>query len=144
QARHYIERIDPDAVVLNSTFLTPERTVIVTPSLEDTLADLTSAGVAVIAGRDLLRRLLHQADCVADRVQEAPASAPTLTESMLAAQAEGVFPVEVNDLVCPEGVCRPVIGNVRVSIDPDHISASYAASMQDAVRERLRKEGFAW
>ena len=153
QARHYIERIDPDAVVLNSTFLTPERTEIVTPGLEDTLADLTGAGVDVIAVRDLPRMPLHQADCVRDRGPDAPACTPPLPEaltaerpdaSLLAAQAEGVFPVEVNDLVCPEGVCRPVIGNVRVSIDPDHISASYAASMQDAVRERLREEGFAW
>src|SRR5699024_4388326 len=72
QARHYIERIDPDAVVLNSTFLTPERTEIVTPGLEDTLADLTGAGVDVIAVRDLPRMPLHQADCVRDRGRPAP------------------------------------------------------------------------
>src|SRR5699024_12869675 len=137
----------------NPPSVTPDRTDTVTPCLEDTLADLTGAGVDVIAVRDLPRMPLHQADCVLDRGPDAPACTPPLPEaltaerpdaSLLAAQAEVVFPVEVNDLVCPEGVCRPVFGIVRVSFDPDHISASYAASMQDAVRERLRKEGFAW
>src|SRR5699024_6681287 len=73
QARHYIERSDHDAVVLNSTVLTPERTEIVTPCLEDTHADHTCASLEVIAQRDLPRMLLHQAACVRDRGPVAPA-----------------------------------------------------------------------
>src|SRR5699024_11640526 len=126
----------------------PDRTKTVTPGLNTTLA--APAGTDVIAVRDLPRMPLHQADCVSERGADDPACAPPLPEaltaerpdaSLLAAQGEGVHPVEVNDLVCPEDVCRPLIGIVRVSIDPDHISARSAASMQDAVRERLREEG---
>ena len=63
---------------------------------------------------------------------------------MLTQQGERVFPLEVNDLVCPEDECTPVIGNVMVSLDADHITSTYAASMQDEVDVRLREAGFSW
>lgn len=50
----------------------------------------------------------------------------------------------MNDLVCPDDICSPIIGNVLVSIDRFHISATYAASMQDAVDARLQDAGFRW
>lgn len=53
-------------------------------------------------------------------------------------------PLDVNDLVCPGGVCPPVIGNVRVSLDRDHITRTYAESMQGEVDARLREAGFRW
>jgi hypothetical protein len=33
---------------------------------------------------------------------------------------------------------------VRVSLDNDHITETYAISMQDAVDARLREGGFRW
>ncbi|GAA4522089.1 acyltransferase family protein [Brachybacterium paraconglomeratum] len=152
-ARTYIERVSPDAVVLHSTFLTPERKEVVTPGLEATLSDLTGAGTEVMAVRDMPRMPLNQADCVRERGEDSPDCAPPIPEALtaerpdaalLAQQGDGVHPLEVNDLVCPEDVCRPVIGNVTVSLDADHISWTYATSMQDAVALRLRASGFAW
>lgn len=153
KARAYIERVSPDAVAVHSTFLTPERAEVITPGLETTLTDLTAAGIEVIALRDMPRMDLHQGECVREKGEDSPDCAPPVPEdltaerpdaALLAEQAEGVHPIEINDLVCPEGVCSPVIGNVRVSIDPDHISATYAESMQDAVDARLREAGWRW
>lgn len=152
-ARAYIERVAPDAVVLSSTFLTPDREEVIAPGLDATLPDLTAAGIDVIALRDMPRMELHQAECVGEKGEDSPDCAPALPEaltaerpdaSLLAEHPEGVHPLEINDLICPEDVCRPVIGNVMVSIDPDHISATYAESMQEEVAIRLAESGFDW
>lgn len=152
-AHTYIDRVAPDAVVLNSTFLTPERTEVVAPGLEATLPELTAGGTEVIAVRDLPRMPLNQADCVRDQGEDSADCAPPIPEALtaerpdaavLAQQGEGVHPLEVNDLVCPEDACTPVIGNVMVSLDADHITSTYAASMQDEVDVRLREAGFSW
>lgn len=140
-------------MVVHSTFLTPERAEVITPGLDATLPDLTAAGIDVIALRDMPRTDLHQGECIREKGEDSPDCAPPIPEdlaaerpdaALLAEQADGVHPIDINDLVCPEGVCTPVIGNVRVSIDQDHISATYAASMQDEVDARLRNTGWRW
>ena len=37
-----------------------------------------------------------------------------------------------------------MIGNVVVYLDDDHLTGTYAASMQDAVGARLEEGGFRW
>ncbi|MEE1650841.1 acyltransferase family protein [Brachybacterium sp. J144] len=153
QAREYIERVSPDAVLVHSTFLSPELEETVTPGMETTLPDLTAAGIEVIALRDQPRLAVEPVPCTEEKGAEDPSCASPLPEplsrerpdaALLAEQPDGVVPLDVNDLICPDGVCSPVIGNVRVSLDRDHLTGTYAASMQDAVAARLEETGFRW
>ena len=45
--------------------------------------------------------------------------------------------LDLNDIVCPDGVCPMVIGNVIVWRDTHHITASYARTMRDTMITRL-------
>lgn len=156
-ARSYIDRVAPDAVILNTTFMDREGAETVMPGMETTLPALAATGPQVIAMRDLPRMPFDPAACTAENGAEDPDCAPPLAEPLqqerpdaqLIAGAEGaeggaVVPLEVNDLVCPDDVCTPLIGNVVVSLDEDHLTGTYGETMQNAVDARLRDEGFRW
>ena len=56
-------------------------------------------------------------------------------------QAAGRFPnvsaLDFNDLICPGGTCAAARGGEVVFRDPQHVTASFAASLGDTVAERL-------
>ena len=149
----YLRQIEPDAVVLHSTFLTPDLEEGLVPGIDRTLPAITALGTEVIALRDQPRLTVEPVPCVEEKGADDPSCASPLPEDLakerpdaeiLARDREHLIPLEVNDLICPEGTCSPVIGNVRVSLDDDHITRTYAESMQDAVDARLREAGFRW
>lgn len=52
----------------------------------------------------------------------------------------------MNDLVCPEQLCRPVVGNVFVYWDDGHITPDYVRSLSPEftrrVEEKLANAGY--
>ncbi|RCS75347.1 acyltransferase family protein [Brachybacterium alimentarium] len=151
-AESYLSRVSYDAIALNTTFMDREGQEVIMPGMEQTLPDL-AADARVIAVRDLPRMPFDQPVCTQEKGLEDPECAPPLAEpltqerpdaQLLAATDGEVAALEVNDLVCPDGTCTPVIGNVVVSLDDDHLTGTYAESLQDAVGARLRDGGFRW
>ena len=55
----------------------------------------------------------------------------------------GFTSLDLTDLICPDGVCVPSVGNVWVYLDDNHLTRSYAATLAPALGERLRAAG-AW
>ena len=45
--------------------------------------------------------------------------------------------VDLNDLICPDGVCRPVIGNRFVFRDGDHLADTYVQTLTTVAGDRL-------
>ncbi len=45
--------------------------------------------------------------------------------------------LDLNDLICPDGVCRPVVGNRYVFRDVDHVSDTYAQTMARPGGDRI-------
>ncbi|MDN5901320.1 MAG: acyltransferase [Brachybacterium sp.] len=153
EAKSYLQRVQPEAIALNTTFMHRDGTETIMPGIQETVPRLVASGAQVIAVRDLPRMPFDQPPCILEKGPEDPACAPPLAEpltqerpdaELLAAHPDAVAPLEVNDLVCPDGICTPVIGNVVVSIDDDHLTGTYAESLQDAVAVRLRESGFDW
>ncbi|MGY5765498.1 acyltransferase family protein [Brachybacterium sp. DNPG3] len=159
----YLERVAPDAVALETTFLDHDGSETTIAGMEATLPRLLGAGSDVIALRDLPRLAVEPGSCLEEHGADDPACAPAIPAALAqerpdrglldslgddaGAGGDGgglLVPIEVNDLICPDGICTPIIGTVRVSIDRDHITGTYAASMQDAVGTRLEEAGFAW
>ena len=152
EAKSYLDRVRPDAIMLNSTFMDRDGTETIMPGMERTLPQLASTGSQIIAVRDLPRMPMDPPACTREKGVDDPDCAPPLAEPLteerpdaaLLADDPRIIPLEVNDLVCPDGTCTPVIGNVVVYLDDDHLTGTYAASMQDAVGARLEEGGFAW
>jgi len=72
------------------------------------------------------------------RLQEIAASKP---DPVIAARREEreVALLDFTDLVCPDGICPAVIGNVVVWRDSHHLTATYSRSMANFFAERLEK-----
>ncbi|APU20163.1 putative acyltransferase [Actinoalloteichus sp. GBA129-24] len=106
---------------------------------------LEAAGIPVIAMRDNPRYDYKPSECVQNAgVDAAECSVPRA--ELLAERAPYDFMPEVpsnvsfldfSDYLCVEDTCPPVIGNVLVYLDENHISASYMASMTPMLEEAI-------
>ncbi len=150
QAMQEIFREQPDNVLMLVTAAHPEtnqETLI--PGIEQTVQTLTDAGINVIALRDNPRYVediyncaqLHanNPDFCADPVDQKLAATNPAQE--LIDSHPGVFGVDLTEYYCPEGLCTPVIGNIYVYIDHNHISKSYAKTLSPVMRQQLNAQG---
>ena len=152
-AADYLDRIDPEAVALATTAFGRDGTETLTPGMDTTLPAITGRGTTVLAVRALPRFTEDPAQCAAEHGPDAaacevPLPVP-LTEQrpdaeLLSTVGEKAVPVDPVPLVCPEGTCSPVIGKVMVFLDGDHLTGTYAATMQDGVDVQLAAGGFDW
>ncbi|MFC7375294.1 MULTISPECIES: acyltransferase family protein [unclassified Brachybacterium] len=152
-AHEYLLRTQPEAVAAATTAYGREGSESVLEGTDRAVSELTGAGSAVIAVRALPRLEIDPAACVAEHGADAsecarPLPAPLAEDrpdaALLEAAGEEVHAVDPNPLVCPEQVCTPVVGNVLVSLDRDHLTGTYAESMQTGIDAQLRDAGFSW
>ena len=152
-AEAYIRRISPDAVAAATTAFGRDGTEALTPGMELTLPALTAGGTTVIAVRALPRLGFDPKACVAEKGADAVECAPELPADLqrerydtdLLGSVDGaVVPVDTTPLVCPDARCTPIIGNVMVWLDGDHLTGTYAGSMLDGVDAQLADGGFTW
>ncbi|MEF3122332.1 acyltransferase family protein [Kocuria flava] len=150
-ALEYVERIAPDAVMTTSTYAarmdgSAESVVGGLPELVDRLAP---RGVEVIGFRDNPRfdfdpfacAERHGADAAQCQVPVPEVLAPVDPAEALRGRP-GFTGVDLTDLICPDGLCRPVVGNVHVFMDPHHLTWTYARTMAPALGERLAAAGW--
>ncbi|KAB1649101.1 acyltransferase family protein [Pseudoclavibacter endophyticus] len=125
----------PDAVVVLASWSQDEHTELELPGLADWVADMTEAGIEVVAVRDTPRSDLHMLEC-AERWgfgSERCLWGTTLTAPNPAIRASiedagGVY-VDLNPFVCPDGVCRPELGGLTVFYDDDHVTATFMRAL---------------
>lgn len=98
---------------------------------------LEQEGIPVLATRDNPRYTFAPAACAADHGADAP-ECNTPRADLLAPEApytriEGlptnVSFLDFSDYYCNDEVCPPIIGNVHVYLDDNHVSATYMRSM---------------
>ena len=46
------------------------------------------------------------------------------------------------DLYCPDGMCSPVVGNIYVYFDDNHVSKTYGRTMAQEVFQRAAEGGW--
>ncbi|MGO2111707.1 MAG: acyltransferase family protein, partial [Pseudoclavibacter sp.] len=135
----------PDAVVvLGTQSLGPDDEAGL-PGLTDWIRTISAAGTEVIVLRDNPRSSIHMPDCAAIwGYDSGECSWPTtLTEpnDHLRASVEGAggMYLDLNDLICPDGVCRPEVGGINVFFDSGHVSATYLRSLAFASAPRFNE-----
>lgn len=142
----YLERLQPDVVFTVSTYGAvvvgvDERLV---TGQSEAIDRLSAAGIRVVGIRDNPRLGFNPVSClsrpsgdgetcsVAQQSVLGPVNPAEVWEGR-----EGYANLDFTDLICPEGICAPVIGNVLVWLDGDHLTADYANTIAFAARDRI-------
>lgn len=126
---------------------TPGESETVVPGYEQAVAGWIDAGIPVIGVRDTPRFGSDQADCVAtiarsnaecggEAAQLLAAVDPLLALTSGPGKLNGFGGIDMSDVVCPDGQCVPVIGNVNVWMDNNHMTASFARTAGEIFAER--------
>jgi peptidoglycan/LPS O-acetylase OafA/YrhL len=115
--------------------------------LAATLKALTASGSKVLVLRDTPRPGFDVPECVSAAGQnltkcasarsKAFIPASTGVEQAAAQLTKGATYVDLDNAVCPSDPCPPIIGNVLVYRDTDHMTATYAATLEPVVAESV-------
>ncbi|MDN4473535.1 acyltransferase family protein [Demequina zhanjiangensis] len=118
--------------------------------LEQRWETLAEAGIGVVAlsdnprapnGYDIVTCLADNPDdataCAFPR-EDALASSASPAQRAAAEAVESATFVDVTDVICPQDMCAPIIGDVVVYRDGAHITNTYALSTAGVTAERLR------
>lgn len=139
----YILDKKPDAVFLYSTVTGDGNAKeVLAPGIVETIEKLRSAGIEVIGLRDNPRFGFDVPQCVASKsaaecgLPRASVLGDTDPAQALAGK-QGVHLIDLSDRFCIEGECPPVIGNVLVYLDDNHLTWEYAKSLAPDLEERL-------
>jgi peptidoglycan/LPS O-acetylase OafA/YrhL len=147
-----ITALQPDAVV---TLATRDVRVGLTEQTPGGFVEawrrLDEQGIPVIALRDNPRFDYSVPDCVQTRpddvdgcgVDRAEVYAPTPPWAEVPDVPANVAFVDIADAVCTAERCPPVVGNVLVYMDDNHLTATYSTSMSDLLAGRIQ-EGLGW
>ena len=122
------------------------------PSLDETVRRLTEAGIQVIGLRDNPRFEYNIYECAqkagADKSSCArPASDKYAAENPAKEifdkyRNQGAVMVDLKDVYCPDGMCSPVVGNIYVYFDDNHVSKTYGRTMAQEVFQRAAEGGW--
>lgn len=142
-----LKDLKPDAVVTMSTYQVrkglTERTP---PGFVEQWRKLERAGIPVVAFRDNPRYGFEPTNCANEKGPDAPECAGLRSEfyqevspyERIPNMPSNVAFIDTSDLFCDQrGKCPPIIGNVRVYMDDNHITGTYMKTMAPIVEERM-------
>lgn len=141
----------PDTLVLLATLTDPaSNQEVIMPGIEEKIAAFTQAGIQVIALRDNPRYTYNVYECAqtnlknlaACQAKAADKLAPLNPAAALAARNPLVYTADLTAAYCPEGICQPVIGNVYVYMDDNHIGRAYGKTLAPLLADQLQDQGW--
>jgi len=142
----YVKQHKPDAIVTVATAASPsspeER---LAQGFEQLARNFTAEGIDVIGIRDNPRFSLNMAECVVSKGSDHASCNPpredvlpeTPAFSPLVGKISGLSLLDMSDSICTKTACPAQVGNMYVYLDTNHLSASYAETMADALENRL-------
>lgn len=143
----HIEELAPRIVFgMGTKTLSDDPGEAVLRGLDETVDRLALTGATVVLFRDNRRfaedmyrcaeeNLAPWEDCVRDR------STVLASRNPAAPLGDRAHIVDLSDYLCPNGQCLPVIGNVYVYLDHNHLTGSYARSLSPVLAQDLRHAG---
>lgn len=147
-ASEYVLKRSPDALITLGSFSmlgededgrTAAEQEHIVPAYEEGVRSFLDAGIPVVALRDTPRFVNPPPECV-DRHGAEASECQAPVEELLAKESpllaleesgtlgENFSTMDMTDLLCPEGICKPVIGNVLVYMDQSHLTGVFARS----------------
>ncbi|WP_253905733.1 acyltransferase family protein [Arthrobacter sp. H5] len=146
-ALEYVKALDPDLVFTVATDAHPDDAQdTVVPGYSSMAKDLGEHGMKVIGIRDNPRYAFNMMECLdAERGDVSRCSkprdrvlngTPPFDEVLQVAPSAGL--IDATDLICGRDECGPVVGNMHVYIDDNHLTETYVGSMYPALGERIK------
>ncbi|MGW4523872.1 acyltransferase family protein [Amycolatopsis sp. NPDC004378] len=145
-AQREILALHPDAVLtLASRDVRPGLTERTPQGFVDQWKVLDRAGIPVVAVRDNPRLGFSPTTCIDTRGTKAPeCSVPRrtlLAEPPPYAAVAGIPPsvsvLDFSDYFCGHSLCRPVVGNVLVYMDDNHVTASFMTTLSPVLEKAM-------
>lgn len=142
----------PDAVVMLTTYVpdVPYPRENVFRATHDVAHKLLDAGIQVIGMRDFVRMPMSLTLCLESYTFDQ--CSIDAKQQFMEPRADHVFidshpniyGVDVNEQICPDEICVPIIGNIHVFLDTDHITKTYSRTLQTFIAEQLETQSFKW
>lgn len=143
--------LHPDNVAVVSTRTSVDTNEeVFTPNLEPAIAGLTDAGINVIGIRDNPRWDINMFECAQSNLQN-PASCGAPREDKMAfedpsLEIMGRYPhtytLDATDLICPDGYCNSIVGNIIVYMDDNHLNWSFSQTLVEGMYSQLEAENW--
>lgn len=123
---------------------------LVIDGLEETISQFANADINVIVLRDNPRYDYNMYVCGQVNLRNLskcsmPVNeklAPTNPSLSLAELDSRIYSVDLTEKICPNGICRPLEGNVFIYIDDNHISKAYGSTMAIEMEKQLFEQGW--
>lgn len=139
----YIAAMNPSIVfgmATKSVSDSPEEYVL--PGMPATIAAVQDADTQVVLFRDNPRFADDMYECALEPPDDRDSC--TRDRAQVLAEEDPATPlrdlatiIDLSDALCPEGRCEPVIGNIAVYIDDNHLTSMFGKTLAPFVRERL-------
>lgn len=143
--KHILE-IKPDFVYTTATASVPsEGQDIIPPGFASYANQITAVGTEIVGIRDNPRFNFNMIKCVDEKGAKDPSCAPPRDKSMnttppaeeLKKSVPGIHFLDLTDQICTAMACPPVIGNVNVYMDDNHITESYMKTLTPIYEKRF-------
>ena len=113
-----------------------------------TLTRIHRAGMRTVVIKDTPVSTSNVPGCVSERLQHLEScafpwvrDAATEFDARAAKAAPGAALINLTAQICPNDLCRAVIGNALVYRDKSHLTATYARTLAPNIERGLRKAG---
>ena len=139
-ALEHVLSIRPDAlftIVTAATSDTPDESAIA--GLDDLLSTFDAAGIPVVGVRDNPRSAeTNYYSCAIERSScDFPVDQALAPENPAEPYSDRMLLVDFTPWICPDGLCRVVIGHIAVYLDENHLSAQFATTLGPALDQQL-------
>lgn len=145
--RDYLLSETPDVVFMPSTqtrFDSDNEEVVI--DLEESVQELTNAGITVVGVRDNPRYEFSPVDCVYRNGAESADCSDAVGEKLADENPGDILPddpryfsMDLSPVYCPDGQCPAVIGRIYVYMDNNHISGIYGRSTAPFMKAELAR-----
>lgn len=144
-ALDYALEVRPDAVFAVVTRTDADGREFLLKGVEEVVTALDDAGIPVIGVRDNPRYHHDMYTCaLVGREGEAGPECETPVQDALDARnpalalGDAIVPVDFTPWICPDGLCRPEIGNVAVYFDKGHLTETFVRTLAPVLSAQIR------
>lgn len=140
----YLLEIKPDFVFTVGSRAQAQGPELAVETYADAVRPLTEAGIKIVNMRDNPRFSFKMPECVQRYGAADPRCLRPVEEKLAPVSPQlaletipGMLTMDLTEFICPAGWCSPVVGNVYVYMDDNHLSRTYIHTLKEEFEAQL-------